>query len=397
MSELKRFTHGLAVGLGKALTPLLPDKSPVTLIGENAAEDLCDAIVQAGLSKPLIVTDAMLQEIGIVGRITSKLEAVGAQPVVYAGVEPDPTFSQVDDGLAMYRDGGCDCVLALGGGSPMDAAKVIAARVTNAKPIEQLEGLFKVRIPPPPLYAIPTTAGTGSEATYAAVVSDPVNHMKKFVVDPKLVPSMAALDPTLMTGLPPAVTAATGMDALTHAIESYVSQTATPATRRLSKAAVKLVFDNLPVAYSDGGNVEARKNMAVASFYAGMAFTRTSVGYVHAIAHTFGALYKTPHGLANAIVLPHILEFSKQHAHAQLEELADLIGVTGDSKPDAFIAAVRELKEKVEIAETLPALKSGDIDVITERALAEAHMNYPVPRYMTPPECRSILTSMLDG
>jgi alcohol dehydrogenase class IV len=280
----------------------------------------------------------------------------------------------------------------------MDAAKVIAAAATDPRPVEKLEGLLRVRKAPLPLFAIPTTAGTGSEVTLAAVVSDSQTHEKKFFVDPKLLPMMTALDPTLMVGLPPHITAATGMDALTHAVESWLATTSTPQTEAYARVAIKLIFEHLPTACSKGDDIEARKSMALASYYAGLAFTRTSVGYVHAIAHTFGARYGTPHGLANAIALPHVLEFSKSAAVDRLARMAELIGVAGGSdaeKAGAFIEAVRALKEKVGIPATLDALVASDIPGIAAHALAEAHMNYPVPRYMSQSECEALLREVL--
>ncbi|MCG8590445.1 MAG: iron-containing alcohol dehydrogenase [Proteobacteria bacterium] len=396
---IKRTLHGLALGLTGVFSRLLPDRVPVTFVGPDAARELCGAVAQSGARKVLIVSDAVLAELGIVGRIAASLEAAGVAAVTYDGVEPDPTFHQVEAGLALLQREACDAVLALGGGSPMDAAKVIAAAATNGGNARKLEGLFKVRKPPVPIYAIPTTAGTGSEVTLAAVVSEPDTHTKRFFIDPKLLPDMAALDPTLMTGLPPKVTAATGMDALTHAIESFISKSATPRTRAWSVAAVKLIFNHLPVAHADGADLDARKAMALASYYAGLAFTRTSVGYVHAIAHTFGALYRTPHGWANSIALPHVLEFSLPKCVSQLAQLGEAIGVQAaspEAKARAFIAAVRELKARIEIPETLEALRAEDVPRIAEQALAEAHLNYPVPRYMERAECEALLRGMMD-
>ena len=304
----------------------------------------------------------------------------------------------MEAGLAQLSREGCDAVLAVGGGSPMDAAKVIAAAASNGGDVGKLEGMFKVRRPPLPIFAIPTTAGTGSEATVAAVVSDPQSHAKKFIVDPKLLPAMAALDPTLMTGLPPHVTAATGMDALTHAVESFIARTANAQTEAWAKTAVRLIFANLPTAYANGEDLAARKAMALASFYAGLAFTRTSVGYVHAIAHTFGAFYRTPHGQANAIALPCVLEFSMESATPRLAQLADLLELGGPddaAKARAFVASVRQLKEKVGIPETLDALREDDIPRIAQQAVAEAHLNYPVPRYMSQAQCEGLLREML--
>ena len=275
---------------------------------------------------------------------------------------------------------------------------MIAAMATNGGDLAKLEGKMKVRKAPAPLFAIPTTAGTGSEVTIAAVVSDTESHQKKFFLDPKLLPLMTALDPTLMTGIPGPITAATGMDALTHAIESYISKTSTAQTESYATVAVRLVFEHLPTACKDGGDLEARKGMALASYYAGLAFTRTSVGYVHAIAHNLGAFYGTPHGLANALVLPHVLDFSKPSAQRQLAELGTLVGVPVGSeaqRAQGFIDAVRALAATIEIPTTLESLKADDIGELDDLARAEAFLDYPVPRFMTKRDCENVIEKLL--
>ncbi|MCH7788612.1 MAG: iron-containing alcohol dehydrogenase [Acidobacteria bacterium] len=216
---VKRIVHSIFVFIAGLASRLLPDKVPVTFVGSGSVTELCESICHQGVGKPLVVTDEVLVELGIVGRVTEVLTAAGSDVAVYDGVEPDPTFAQVEAGYARYVAHGCDAVLAVGGGSSIDAAKMIAAMATNGGELSKLEGKMKVRKPTAPLFAVPTTAGTGSEVTIAAVVSDTDTHAKKFFVDPKLLPQMAALDPTLMTGLPAPLTAATGMDALTHAVE----------------------------------------------------------------------------------------------------------------------------------------------------------------------------------
>lgn len=400
MEAVKEALHALVIALSRLFSIFLPDRVPVTFVGGEASRELCRAIGQAGVKKALVVTDAELVRIGLVGRITAALAEAGVEASVYDGVQPDPTFDQVEQGFSQLRRDGCQAVLAVGGGSPMDAAKVIAAMATNGGEAKKLAGMFKVRKPPLPLYAIPTTAGTGSEVTLAAVVSDAKTHVKSFVLDPKILPAMAALDPSLMAGLPPHITAATGMDALTHAVESYVAKTSSPRTEGWATSAVKMIFENLPKACADGSDLEARKAMALAAYYAGLAFTRTSVGYVHAIAHTFGAYYGTPHGRANAIVLPHVLEFSKEAARDRLAALADVIGVGSggpDEKAQAFIDAVRELMARIDIPYTLADLREDDVVPIARQALAEATFNYPVPRYMSQPEAEGLLRRILPA
>jgi len=398
MFALKKALHAFVIAITRVLSKLMPDRVPMTFIGRDATAELCASMAQTQARKVLIVTDAGLVKAGVAGRVTDALDGVGLAWTVYDGVEPDPTFAHVDAGLGQLESENCDAILAVGGGSSMDTAKVIAAMATNGRDARKLEGMMKVRRPPLPLCAIPTTAGTGSEVTVAAVVSETETHTKKFFVDPKLLPEMTALDPTLMAGLPPPITAATGMDALTHAVESFIATTSTPQTERWATAAVKLIFANLPKAHADGADLEARKAMALASYYAGLAFTRTSVGYVHAIAHTFGAYYRTPHGMANAIALPHVLEFSKERARGPLARLGELIGVGGVNEAervDGFIAAVRDLMARIEIPYTLDALEPGDIPAIAKQALSEAHMNYPVPRYMDQADCERILQRIL--
>ena len=396
--KLKRGSHAAFVVIGKGVAKMLPDRIPVTFVGSDAVAELCESIGHRGLRKALVVTDAGLVEIGLVDRVTEALAAAGVEWSVYAEVEPDPTFAQVEGGFDRYEADGCDAVVAFGGGSPMDAGKMIAAMATNGRPLGKLEGKFKLKQPPAPLFAIPTTAGTGSEVTVAAVVSDPDTHEKKFFLDPKLLPEMAALDPSLMTGLPGPMTAATGMDALTHAVESFISKASTTQTEGYAEIAVRLIFEHLPTAYADGGNVAARKGMALASYYAGLAFTRTSVGYVHAISHNLGAAYGTPHGLANAIGLPLVLDYSKDEARPQLARLAEFIGHDAGSdtqKAQAFIDAVRELMGTIGIPERLDALQEEDIPSIAERACAEAYLDYPVPRYMDQHECEALLRQMV--
>lgn len=394
---MKKALHDFVIALTKLFSGLLPDRVPVTFLGPDASRELCHSIAQEGTKKVLVVTDAGLVQLGLVARITSALTEAGVESTVFDGVEPDPTFAQVDAGHAQLQREGCDSVLALGGGSPMDAAKVIAAMATNGGVAQKLVGMFKVRRAPLPLFAIPTTAGTGSEVTLAAVVSDSTTHVKSFCLDPKLLPTMAALDPSLMTGLPPHITAATGMDALTHAVESFLAKTSKSGTEVWATSAVRMIFQNLPKACADGTDLDARKAMALASYYAGLAFTRTSVGYVHAIAHTFGAYYGTPHGRANAIVLPHVLEFSKETAQDRLAALAEVIGIKEGSpaqKAQAFIDAVRDLMAQIDIPYTLADLREEDVTPIAKQALAEAAFNYPVPRFMTQPEAETLLRAI---
>ena len=378
----------------------IPFPMPKMFSGAGASLALCEAIAGTGVKRVLIVTDAMLVKLGLIAPMADKLNSLGVQTQIFDGVLPDPTVAQIEAGLAQLKAFEAGAILAVGGGSSIDAAKVIAARATNNKPVLKMAGLFKVWWKILPLYAVPTTAGTGSEVTIAAVVSDPEAQRKLAIMTPRLLPDMAALDGGLMTGLPAPITAATGMDALTHAVEAYISRNAIGSTDRDALEAVRLILKWLPVAYADGGNLEARQHMAQASYLAGLAFTRAGVGYVHAIAHNFGARYHVPHGLANAIVMPHVLDYSKPNCTRRLAELAEAGGLKqgGESDTqlaDRFIARIREMNQQFNIPSQVDKLKDQDIPGIVDAALDEAHWTYAVPRYMDRAACEAVVRKML--
>jgi alcohol dehydrogenase class IV len=308
----------------------------------------------------------------------------------------------LEAGHAAVRAHGSDALLAVGGGSVIDAAKVIGAMAVTGKSPRKLIGMLKVSKPMLPLFAIPTTAGTGSEVTVAAVVTDPVKHEKSAVIDPKLVPSAAALDPLLMRGMPKHITAATGMDALTHAIEAYLNRWPHAETAFHCRGAVRMIFKYLPRACADGQDMEAREAMALASFYAGLAFTKAYVGYVHAFSHKIGGMYGVPHGLGNAITLPYVLEFlvDSPSARKHLAELAVEIGAgqTGDDETvlaQRFVDRVRELNSLVGIPTRMDSLQRNDVPVIARAAMIEAHRDYPVPKNMRLVEAEALLARML--
>jgi len=384
----------------KISTPLLFFRTPKLFTGPGSSLQLCEHIAGTGVKSLLVVTDAMLVKIGLLKPLLEKLGQLGVKVTVYDGVLPNPTIEQIENGLALLKKENCTAILAIGGGSSIDAAKVIAARATNPYKIVHMSGLMRVAFRLLPMYAVPTTAGTGSEVTIAAVVSDPSSTRKFAIMSPRLVPLAAALDGALMTGLPPPITAATGMDALTHAVEAYISRNQTKKTDAEALEATRLIMQNLPTAVKDGANVEARQNMALASFKAGVAFTTAGVGYVHAIAHNFGAYYHVPHGLANAIILPRVLDFSKPNCTARLARLAEVGGLkkgneTDDQLADALIARIRDMNREFGIPTQVDKLKAEDIPAITDKALTEAHLFYAVPRYMDTPECEAFIRQML--
>jgi alcohol dehydrogenase class IV len=320
--------------------------------------------------------------------------------VVYDGVTADAPIPVIETGIEVFRREGCDAIVAFGGGSVMDAAKVIGLAAANDRHPRSLVGYFRALRGPAPIYAVPTTAGTGSEVTVAAVISDPDNEKKLVIADTRIVPKMAALDPLLMTGLPQPVTAATGMDALTHAVEAFIGYWNTGFSDLMALSAVAMIYDNLPLAYNDGGNVAAREKMALASTYAGLAFTRANVGNVHAIAHQLGGKYHTPHGLANAIMLPHVLRFSAPEITSRLAALAVRARVGNESEPEdvlanRFLDSVEALADSVGIPRRLDALRSSDIPALAEAACWEADTNYPVPRRMSQEDCEAMLRAVL--
>ncbi|MEH6589678.1 MAG: iron-containing alcohol dehydrogenase [Halioglobus sp.] len=378
--------------------PFLRSPLQLTFCGEGSTEQLVAHIMRSGYKKVLLVTDRPLVELGLAGRVIGPVEASGAEVVVYDGVLPDPTVEIVAGALAMYTQQNCDAVVGLGGGSSIDTAKTVAAAATNGG-IQPIMGLFKVKNLPAPLFAIPTTAGTGSEASWFAVISDSETHQKTGIGAPALLPKATALDPSLMVGLPRSITAATGMDALTHAIETFIAPAANQEVRSLSLPAAEIIFSNLREAYDNGSNLEARESMAIASYYAGISLNISAVGYVHAIAHQLGARYGTPHGLANAIVLPHVLDLNLEAVGPQLAELADAAGLcaAGDSdrvKAEKLVAAVRVLNDALDIPVTLEALDPSDIPALVKDAASEAR-TYSVPTVLTRDQIASILNKLL--
>ncbi len=383
-------------------TRLLPIPQPTLLVGPGASARLGEAIGAFGHRKILVVTDGVVAGLGLMKPFLDALQAGGTAVLVYDEITPDAPIPLIEKGIDLYRRKGCDAIAAFGGGSVMDAAKTIGLAAANDKHPRKLVGYFKGLHSPPPLYAVPTTAGTGSEVTVAAVISDPEHERKLVIADTRIVPQMAALDPLLMAGLPPAVTAATGMDALTHAVEAYLGEWSTEFTDRMALAAVAMIYANLPRACERGDDLVAREQMALASTYAGMAFTRANVGNVHAIAHQLGGKYHTPHGLANAIMLPHVLRFS---AGATVDRLATLalrakVGAAGDTRDELarkFLDSVDALSRTVGIPSTLEALRAADIPALARAACHEADTNYPVPRVMLQADCEALLRKVLPA
>ena len=373
---------------------------PKLLQGAGAIKKLPNLVKEQGVSNVLIVTDKGLMGLHLLDSLFEGLESEGIKYTVFDGVQPNPTIYNVEDALKLYHDNNCEAFIAFGGGSPMDCAKVTAAKVARPnKSIPSMRGQLKVLKKTPLIFAVPTTAGTGSETTLAAVISNPDTHEKNAINDPVLRPKFAVLDPELTVGLPPHITSTTGMGALTHAVEAFIGRSNVKSTEEAALKATKLIFENIEKVYEDGKNIEARENMLVASFYAGVAFTRAYVGYVHAIAHNLGGMYGIPHGLANAVILPYILEFFGESAHNRLAILADVAGVSSDAKTEKekaekFIEAIKELNKKMNIPDKFEGIKDEDIDLIAQRALKEGNPLYPVPKIMNLEECKAIIKTL---
>ena len=370
---------------------------PELLEGEDAVLRLPSFIKNKGINRVLVVTDKGLMNLHLLDPMFEELKKEHLEYVIYDGVQPNPTIPNIEECKDIYIKNNCQGLIAFGGGSPMDCAKAAAARVVKPKQsVRKMRGYLKVGKKLPPFFAVPTTAGTGSEVTLAAVVTDPETHEKNAIADPCLRPKYAVLDPKLTIGLPPHITSTTGMDALTHAVEAYIGKSNVKSTRKYAEEATILIHKNLEIAYRDGKNIEARSNMLKASFYAGAAFTRAFVGYVHAIAHNLGGMYGTPHGLANAVILPYVLEWYGKAAYKPLAKLADLIGITDENmsieeKGKAFINEIKRMNQAMNIPEKFDFIKEEDIPLLVKRALKEGNPGYPVPKIMNKKDCESVI------
>ncbi|WP_112479287.1 L-threonine dehydrogenase [Vibrio variabilis] len=373
----------------------------LNLMGAGCLADAVKTIESHGFQKALIVTDGVLNKIGAVNKLTTLLDEAQVAAVVYDETKPNPTIENVNDGLVLLKEHDCDCVISFGGGSPHDCAKGIALLATNGGEIKDYEGVDVSKKPQLPLIAINTTAGTASEMTRFCIITDEARHIKMAIVDKNVTPIISVNDPELMLAKPASLTAATGMDALTHAIEAYVSIAATPVTDASAIKAIEMIQANLREAVANGDNLEARDNMAYAQFMAGMAFNNASLGYVHAIAHQLGGFYDLPHGVCNAVLLPHVQQYNTQVAPARLADVAramgvDTAGMSDEQAANAGLDAIRQLSKDVSIPAGLEALgvKRDDFDVLAENALKDA-CGFTNPKQATHDEIVGILAAAL--
>ncbi|MFM5437917.1 L-threonine dehydrogenase [Aeromonas enteropelogenes] len=351
----------------------------INLMGAGCLQEAAADIKGYGYRRALIVTDKILNQIGVVTKLTALLAQNGIDSVVFDETKPNPTTTNVEAGLAMIKANGCDCVISLGGGSPHDCAKGIALVAANGGNIKDYEGVDRSAKPQLPLIAINTTAGTASEMTRFCIITDEARHVKMAIIDKHVTPLMSVNDPELMLAKPAGLTAATGMDALTHAIEAYVSTIATPVTDASAVMAIQLIAKHLRTAVNQGDDLHAREQMAYAQFLAGMAFNNASLGYVHAMAHQLGGFYDLPHGVCNAVLLPHVQAYNAQVSAARLKDVAGFMGVDVSAMSDeqgaaAAIEAIKALARDVKIPAGLEQLgvKVDDFDTLASNALKDA-------------------------
>ncbi len=379
--------------------PVLPYREPQIV---NSCAGLKSVFEKEYVKSVLVVTDKGIVANGLLAPLEKVLSESGVKFTVYAGTQPNPTVENVETALELYRGNACDCLIAVGGGSSMDCAKAVGARVAYPKKtIGQMKGVLRILRRLPTLIVVPTTAGTGSEVTLAAIITDSEKQHKYALMSFPLIPHYAVLDASLTYSLPPHLTATTGMDALTHAVEAYIGRSTTKETRRLALDAVKLVFNNIELACGNGKNHAARENMLHAAYRAGVAFSKSYVGYIHAVAHSLGGQYGTPHGLANAVIMPYVLEAYGKSVYKKLHTLGVVAGVCDGNDTDKigaekFIAAIKALNKKIGIPAKLAGIRREDIPVMAKHAAKEANPLYPVPKLMTQNELAEFYAQCAD-
>lgn len=400
MNIFKRFYCRAYQTVFKMMLPLLPYREPNIL---KSNDEVLDILKQKSISNVLLVTDQGIRSLGLTKNMEDKIVEGGVKLFVYDKTVPNPTTDNVDDALEMFKQNGCEALIAFGGGSVMDCAKATGARVARPKKsLNKMKGVLKVGKRLPLLIAVPTTAGTGSETTLAAVITDSKTRHKYAINDFPLIPHYALLDAMLTVGLPKHITSTTGMDALTHAIEAYIGRSTTKQTRRCALFAVKTIFENILEVFHNGQNLEARQKMLEASYNAGLAFTKSYVGYVHAIAHSLGGKYNVPHGLANAIVLPYVLKRFGKKIYKKLWQLGVHVGLFNESVSyeegaKLFIQKIEELNKQMNIGTKIEQIVDEDIEVLAKTAEHEANPLYPVPMLLTAKQLEELYVQVKNG
>ena len=380
--------------------PILPYREP-KLLKDN--DELIALLQEKQIKSVLLVTDKGIRGIGLTETLENQIKSSDIKLAVYDGTVANPTTKNVAEALEMFKANDCEAIIAFGGGSAIDCAKATGARVARPKkPLSKMKGILKVNKKLPLLIAIPTTAGTGSETTLAAVITDSETRHKYAINDFPLIPEYALLDANLTVGLPKFVTATTGMDALTHAVEAYIGRSTTKQTRDYSLRAVKLIFENLETAYTEGTNLEARQNMLHAAYLAGLAFTKSYVGYIHAIAHSLGGKYNVAHGLANAIIMPYVLKKYGKKIFKKLWELGVYANLFDKDTPievgaKYFIEKIEKMNANMGIGTRIDEIKAEDIPFLAMTAEKEANPLYPVPVLYTAKQLEEIYFEVKNG
>lgn len=380
----KTFCRTYQLGF-KAAMPVLPYHEPKTF---HSIGNITDILKAENKNSVLIVSDQGIRQSGIIDILTNILDKANIKYAVYDQTRANPTIYNIEEGLKIYNQNNCNALIAIGGGSSMDCAKAIGARVVYPKKsVEQMKGLMHVLRKIPTLITVPTTAGTGSEVTVTAVITDPDKKHKYTLNNFTFIPYYAILDPKLTVTLPKSLTATTGMDALTHAVEAYIGRSTTRQTRKLATDATKLIFENILNAYNNGLDINARANMLIAAYKAGMAFSKSYVGYIHAIAHSLGGQYNIPHGLANAVLMPYVLEGYGKTIYKKLHKLAIAAGISNQEEnsktaAEKFIAAIKDFNKKMNIPDHFDIIEDKDIPQMARYAAKEANPLYPVPKLM---------------
>lgn len=384
----------------RGVLPILPYRTPEIL---HSLREIPAVLRREGAERVLLVTDKSIRAVGLTAPLERQFQEEKITCTIYDETAANPTVDNVEAARAQYVQQNCEALIAFGGGSSIDCAKAVGARLAQpGKTLAQMNGILKVRHRLPPLIAVPTTAGTGSETTLAAVVTDPRTRHKYPINDFPLIPKYAVLDPEVTRSLPPFVTATTGMDALTHAVEAYIGRSTTKETRADAVKAIQLIFENLETAFEEGDNITARSNMLKASFLAGSAFTKSYVGYAHAVAHSLGGCYNIPHGFANAVLLPVVLEAYGPAAARKLHDLSNAVGLSSREESDAagaekFIAAIRRMNRKMKIPTTLPGIQEKDIPWLARYADHEANPLYPVPCLWDAAQLERFYYAVMEG
>lgn len=404
---MKKYCRTYQAGT-KLLMADLPWRSPKVLSGAGSVKKLPEAVRDRGFHKVLIVTGPKVRARGLLDGMLEVMKEKNLEYVIFDGISQNPTDEEVENGVARFRGEKCECMIAFGGGSVMDCAKAIGARIARPKKsVRKLQGVFHVMRPIPVIFTVPTTSGSGSEATIAAVITEVQTHHKAAINDLHLMPRFAVLDPELTVGLPPQITAQTGMDALCHAVEAYTNDTYNSDFERLMcSKAVRLIHESLLTAYEDGTDLEARQKMQEAAFNAGRAFTRGCVGYVHAIGHALSGLYGVPHGLAMAILLPQVMRAYGAAVYDKLADLCDICAIEVDTpdgmissevRAEAFLQWMEGLKEKLNIPKYPDMIREEDVEQIVKWAQKEANPLYPVPEIWDAREMKEFVLAMMEG